>query len=112
LFDPCSLCPNRIGAEGAKHIGDSLKINKALTTLECALAAPQLPNALALLSAGRGLTVCGCSLFDPRSLYNNQIGHEGAQHIGEALKSNTVLTMLECVLACMRHSCQMRSLCC
>jgi hypothetical protein len=52
LFGPRSLRNSCIGDEGAQHIGVALKINKALTTLECALAAPQLPIALALLSAG------------------------------------------------------------
>jgi hypothetical protein len=43
--------------------------------------------------------VCGCSSFDPGSLTENSIGNKGAQHIGEALKENTTLTVLECVPA-------------
>jgi hypothetical protein len=49
LFGPLSLKNNKIGTEGAKHIGEALKINKALAALKCALASPQLKNALAFL---------------------------------------------------------------
>lgn len=31
-----SLNDNKIGVEGAKHIGEALKMNKALTSLKCA----------------------------------------------------------------------------
>eukprot|EP00962_Isochrysis_galbana_P061194 scaffold36295_cov126-Isochrysis_galbana.AAC.6 len=55
---------------------------------------PENLNELALLSAR--LIDWVCSLFDPRSLVNNDIHAGGAQHIGEALKSNTVLTDLKC----------------
>eukprot|EP00962_Isochrysis_galbana_P031041 scaffold10094_cov128-Isochrysis_galbana.AAC.2 len=40
LFGPCSLTYNQILAEGAKHIGEALKINKTLTSLECVPATP------------------------------------------------------------------------
>jgi hypothetical protein len=109
LFGPRSLLHNNIGDEGAQYIGEALKINKALTTLKCALTAPQLPNALALLSAG-GADVCDCSLFYPCSLHANNIGDKGAWHIGEALKMNKALTNLECAPDSPRQSCQMSSL--
>jgi hypothetical protein len=49
MFGPLSLVFNRIFAGGAKHIGEALKINTALTALKCALASPRLKNALAFL---------------------------------------------------------------
>jgi hypothetical protein len=88
LFGPRSLQSNKIGDAGAQRIGEALKINKALTTFENAPAPPQVQNELALLSARGRLTVCGCSLFDPRSLRDNNIKDEDAQHIGEAVKIN------------------------
>eukprot|EP00962_Isochrysis_galbana_P031042 scaffold10094_cov128-Isochrysis_galbana.AAC.3 len=99
LFGPHSLWRNRIGDQGAQHIGEGLKNNKALTTLKCALASPPSQFRMCLLCCQQGLTVCGCSLFGPRSLFNNNIGAEGARCIGEALKMNTALTTLECALA-------------
>eukprot|EP00962_Isochrysis_galbana_P052902 scaffold24379_cov122-Isochrysis_galbana.AAC.2 len=58
------------------------------------LQPPQSLNELALLSAR--LIGWVCSLFGPRSLVNNNIRAQGAQHIGEALKINKALTDLKC----------------
>eukprot|EP00962_Isochrysis_galbana_P016122 scaffold4613_cov129-Isochrysis_galbana.AAC.17 len=94
LFDLHSLERNEIGDTGAQHIGEALKINKTLTTLMCAPSFP--PQAkMRSLCCQHGLTVCGCSLFGPHSLMDNKIGNEGAQHIGEALKTNKALTSLK-----------------
>ena len=41
--------------------------------------------------------ILSCSIAMPRSLSNNNIGPEGAAHIGAALKDNTALQMLEYV---------------
>jgi hypothetical protein len=65
-----------------------------------------------LLCCQQGLTICGLSLFGPRSLRLNGIGAKGGQHIGEALNSNKTLTMLECALAFPPSQVKMRSLCC
>eukprot|EP00962_Isochrysis_galbana_P002850 scaffold787_cov115-Isochrysis_galbana.AAC.2 len=110
LFGPCSLNDNEIGDEGAQHIGDALKINKTLTTLECAHPLSHRPKPkCARFVVSR---VRGSSLFGPHSLGSNSIGDQGAQHIGEALKINTVLTSLECALASPPPQAKMRSLCC
>jgi hypothetical protein len=83
-----SLAGNRIGAEGAVAIGEALKCNKTITTLECGGG-----NASRLLS----------SVY-PRLSYNllllyisiigNGIGDEGAAAIGEVLKRNKTITKL------------------
>jgi len=112
LFGPHSLKYNEIGDEGAQHIGKALKINKALTTLKCALGSPPSEAKMRSLCCQQGLTGCGYSLFGPRSLQQNDIGAEGAQHIGEALKINKALTTLKCALAFPSSQAQMRSLCC
>jgi hypothetical protein len=99
LFDPRSLNDCNIGARGAQHTGEALQSNKALalTTLECVPASlsPPKSNMLALLLAGNADVM---TLFGPHSLGRNKIGDEGAWHIGEALKINTALTALWCVL--------------
>jgi hypothetical protein len=94
----------RLAQKGAKHIGEALKINKALTDLWCV---PPPHNTLPHTTATRcaRFVVCtgagsrDCSLFGPCSLSNNKFGSEGAKHIGEALKINKTLTDLKCVLA-------------
>jgi hypothetical protein len=80
-----SLEENEIGAEGARHIADALKINKTLTTLylsgEC--------------------TNCVCNTFvcmptpDLCSYEDNYIGVEGARLIADALKVNVALTAVD-----------------
>jgi hypothetical protein len=111
LFGSCSLRGtifggNSIGEKGAQYIGDALKENKTLTVLEC--APTSLPKVGSLCCLQGVLTVCGCSLFGPHSLGWNQIRNDGAQHIGKALKANTVLTTLRCAPGLVK----MRLLCC
>jgi hypothetical protein len=101
LFDPRSLGSNSICAGGAKYIGEVLKKNTILTSLKCAPASPCHSCQMCSLCCQQGaLTVCGCSLFDPRSLDRNRIGATGAMHIGEALKINKTLTSLTCAPPC------------
>jgi hypothetical protein len=100
LFGPRSLQLSKIGDAGAQRIGEALKINKALTSLKYASRIRTTPNQMRSLCCQQGaLTVCGCSLFGPRSLSENEIGDEGAKHISEALKMNTALTSLKCAPA-------------
>jgi hypothetical protein len=83
-----------IGSEGAKHIGEALKINQNLTHLECARCqAPMLPNVLALFSVGALAPIAPPCLV-LTDLRNNDIGAEGTKHISEALNSNKALTTL------------------
>eukprot|EP00962_Isochrysis_galbana_P028797 scaffold9130_cov124-Isochrysis_galbana.AAC.4 len=110
LFGSCSLKWNNIGAEGTQHIGKALKINRTLTSLECALASPRQSCQMCSLCCEQLPTGCGCSLFGPHSLMDNKIGDEGTQHIGEALKTNKALTSLKYAPA-PRHN-VMRLLCC
>jgi hypothetical protein len=98
LFGPRSLESNDIGAEGAKHIGEALKINKALTSLQYAPVSPFHQSKCARFVGSKGAE-SGCCLCGPCSLYRNEIGAEGAQRIGEALKINKALTTLKCALA-------------
>jgi hypothetical protein len=113
LFGPRSLWGNQIGAEGASFIGESLKVNQALTSLKCAPRIPTTPSQVRSLYCQRGrLTACGCSLFCPRSLAKTSIGAKGAQHIGESLKVNKALTSLMCAPRIPTAPSQMRSLCC
>jgi hypothetical protein len=95
LFGPRSLKANSIDAEGAKHIGEALKINKALTSLKCAPALPLHKSKSACFVVSRGALARECSLFGPRSLLGNCIGAEGVKHIGDALKMNKALTSLK-----------------
>lgn len=41
-FDHRRLRGNKIGEEGAQHIGEAFKENTTLTTLECALTSPTI----------------------------------------------------------------------
>jgi hypothetical protein len=103
LFGPHSVGNNNIGKEDAQQIGEALLINKTLTILRCAFApCDMLPRATAAYCAH--FVVSGdddandCFLFNPRSLRDNKITSEGAEHICEALKINKALTDLWCVL--------------
>lgn len=82
-----SLYINQIRDEGAAMIGEALKTNAALTELRC-------------VDGGRH----GCKYqlmvanFNcTHSLGDNQIGDDGAAAIGEALKTNAALSVLQCV---------------
>ena len=84
-----SLYYNGIGDEGAKHLSEGLKENKALTSLKYAAAHVSLPSA--------ALDVCAsCVLTLSCSMAYNDIGDEGAKHIAEGLKENKALTELKC----------------
>jgi hypothetical protein len=67
---------NIIGAEGARHLADALKINAALQPLKLRCSS--------ILDRHTPLT----------SSADNQIGDEGMQHLADALKVNTALRSL------------------
>jgi hypothetical protein len=79
IFDPRSLERNSIGVKGAVHIGEALKINKTLTTLECALASlPHVKNVLILLSAqGQGVDSLWLLLVWPLQSWTQWHWHRG-----------------------------------
>jgi hypothetical protein len=45
---------NDIGAEGAKHIGNALKVSTALTNLKCAPHIRTIPSQMRLLCCQQG----------------------------------------------------------
>ena len=81
----CSLQRNIVGKGGAEALAEALKMNTTLQTLKYAAPHPcpccQQPLTL-------NLTV----VF---SLFNNLVGPEGAESLGEALKTNSTLKELK-----------------
>ena len=81
----CSLGYNLLKDKGAGYVAEALKINTTLRALKYAAARPphycQQPLTL-------NLTVV-CSLF------NNSVRPEGAESLGEALKTNSTLKELK-----------------
>ena len=64
---------NEIGAEGARHLADTLQINKVRLISYPLIADFHLNQTLTTLL-----------------LIDNQIGNEGAQHLANALQTNRV----------------------
>ena len=81
----CSLQTNQVGKDGADALAEALKMNTALQTLKYA-ASPSFSCCQQPLTLN--LTVV-CSLF------NNSVGPEGAESLGEALKTNSTLKELK-----------------
>ena len=74
------LAMNQIGDEGAKAIGESLKVNTSLTEL--------------YLHFTRNKQMRSSYFFD-NFIIHNKIEDEGGKAIGEALKTNKSLTSLD-----------------
>jgi hypothetical protein len=92
-----------IVVKGAQFIGEALKINKATTSTtrhSPLLSARPLPRATAIKCARfvvrKGADGRDCFVLGPGTFGDIQIGPEGAQYIGEALKINKALIFLEC----------------
>ena len=92
-----SLGVNKLGPKGAKHIGAALKENTALQKLLC--VTPWLPHDPCVFSGVLNSSSDIRCVFHRYacSLWDNNLGPEGAAHIGEALKKNTALQTLVCV---------------
>ena len=76
-----------IGAEGARGLGDALKTNTTLTVLE--LESEQQDHKQTQRESKASATAPWFEWAD------NYIGDEGARGLGEALKTNTTLTILD-----------------
>ena len=85
-----SLNVNQIGDQGATAIGEALKVNGALTTLDLDYNEIGDHGATAIADA---LKVNG--VLTTLWLTNNKIGDQGASAIGEALKFNDALKLKE-----------------
>jgi hypothetical protein len=83
------LRANKIGAEGAKSIGEALKTNSCLTSLN--LKGNNI-SAEGTKYIGEALKTNSC--VTNHNLVYNKIGDEGAICIAEALKINASLTVL------------------
>ena len=79
---------NNIGVEGAKAIGEALKVNTSLTKIYLDNIGDEGAKAI-----GEALKV-NTSLTEIY-LWENKIGDEGARAIAEALKRNTSLTKID-----------------
>ena len=89
LLTEINLLCNGVGVEGAKVIGEALKVNTSLTTIN--LNGNKIGDEGGK-AIGEALKV-NTSLTEIL-LQRNNIGDEGAKAIGEALKVNTSLTEL------------------
>ena len=80
------VADNKIGTEGAKAIGEMLKTNKIVTCVD--------------LSREKWFICCRDALFKLEInvlwlfVADNDIGAEGAKAIGEALKTNKTVTVV------------------
>jgi hypothetical protein len=64
---------NQIGEEGARHLGDALASNSSVTTLEWV-----------------------CRFSSHPSVWSNNLGDIGVQHVCEGLKRNRAVQVLGC----------------
>ncbi len=87
-----SLYNNRIGDEGARAVAEALKSNATLTNLECVC----FPSSSFVLAgcAQRVLTHFFPHRERAHSLYDNDIGDEGARAFKEMFAFNGTLTYL------------------
>ena len=117
---PYSLLWNSIGYEGAKAIGEALRTNTVLHTLECdaysggggwcgrtewvwdGSGLKAVGGIVGVMDMGNGFgegdyaiqSLCFLLFSIPYSLWNNSIRDEGAKIIASALVTNTVLNTL------------------
>ena len=104
-----------IGDEGAAAIGEALKVNKVLNSLELSFNWPGYMRALPQMQAlAFALTACARAprvgaegaktlassleanaVLTELNLRNNEVGDEGAKALASALKGNAVLTQLD-----------------
>jgi len=95
LFDPRSLKGNQIGDGGFQRIGEALKKNPVLTSLD--LYDNNIgPEGAKHISEGLKSNTVLTTLILGGHPYSNagKIGAEGAMHIAEAIKNNKALTSL------------------
>jgi Ran GTPase-activating protein (RanGAP) involved in mRNA processing and transport len=83
-----SLYNNDIGPQGAQEIAEALKVNSSVTWIR------YLPSISINPSHLPSLLLCSPSHLLSLSLYNNDIGPQGAQQIAEALKVNSSVTVI------------------
>ncbi|EAS00193.2 kinase domain protein (macronuclear) [Tetrahymena thermophila SB210] len=88
-----NLWENRIGAEGAKHIGMSLEKCQNITSLNLNVRYNYI-GAEGAKHIGMSLEKCQNITFLNLNLWENRIGAEGAKHIGMSLEKCQNITSL------------------